>query len=38
LAAASAALAAARAAARDAERVWQKRHLNKLMKQLFEGK
>jgi hypothetical protein len=42
LAASAAALAAARAAARaaasDAERVWQKRHLNKLMKQLFEGK
>jgi membrane protein involved in colicin uptake len=29
---------AARDAAWDAERAWQKRHLNKLMKQLLEGK
>ena len=31
-------LAAARDATWDAERVWQKRRLNKMMKQLFEGK
>ena len=33
-----AAMDAAREAAMDAERAWQKQHLNKLMKQLLEGK
>jgi membrane protein involved in colicin uptake len=37
-AARAAAWDAAWAAAWDAERAWQKRHLNKLMKQLFEAK